>query len=74
MKTVYSKQAVKTINHIDKPTKQMPEKNQFLVLELVKTMLSPDDVLTDDDIADIEKARHEFARGEYVLHEDINWD
>ena len=53
---------------------QMPEKNQFLVLELVKTMISPDDVLTDEDIADIEQARLEFACGEYVRHEDISWD
>jgi len=53
---------------------QMPEKNQVLVLELVKTMISPDDILTDEDIADIEQARVEFARGEYVRHEDINWN
>ncbi len=41
---------------------QMPAKNQKLVLELVKTMVSPDDILTDEDIADIEQARAEFAR------------
>jgi len=52
---VYSKQAVKTINHMD------------------KQLISPDDVLTDEDIADIEQARFEFARGEYVRHENINW-
>jgi len=34
----------------------------------------PDDVLTDEDIADIKKAREEFARGEYTRHEDVNWD
>ena len=53
---------------------QMPEKNQALVLELVKTMVSPDDILTADDIADIKQARAEYARGEYVRHEDINWN
>jgi len=53
---------------------QMPEKNQILLLELLKTMISPDDVLTDEDIADIETARAEIARGEYVMHNDINWD
>jgi len=52
----------------------MPKENQALVLELVKTMVSPDDVLTDGDIADIKKARAEFARGEFVRHEDINWN
>ena len=53
---------------------QMPEKNQMLVFELVKTMVSPDDILTDEDIADIKQARAEFARGEYVRHEHINWN
>jgi len=53
---------------------QMPEKKQTLVFELVKTMISPDDILSDEDIADIERAHAEIARGEYVRHEDINWD
>lgn len=53
---------------------QMPEKRQALVLELVKTMISPDDVLTDEDITDIEQARAEYARGETIRHEDINWN
>ena len=53
---------------------QMPEKNQVLVLDLVKTMVSPDDILTDEDITDIKQARTEFARGEFVRHEDINWN
>ena len=33
-----------------------------------------DNILTDGDIADIEQAHAEFARGEFVRHEDINWD
>jgi hypothetical protein len=37
-------------------------------------MIPPDDVLTDEDIADIKQARTEFARGEYVRHEDIDWN
>jgi len=53
---------------------QMPEKNQMLVFELVKTMISPDEILTNDDIADIQLARAEFARGEYTRHEDIDWN
>ena len=52
---------------------QMPKKNQALVLELVKTMVSPDDILTDEDIADIKKARAEYAYGEYVDDSEINW-
>lgn len=53
---------------------QMPETKQALLLALVKTMISPDDILSEEDIADIEQARAEFARGEFVRHEDINWD
>ena len=53
---------------------QLPEKNQVLILELLKTMVSSDDILTDEDLSDIRQARAEFARGEYVRHEDINWD
>lgn len=53
---------------------QMPETKQALLLALVKTMISPDDILSEEDIADIEQAHAEFARGEFVRHEDINWD
>jgi len=53
---------------------QMPEKNQMIILELLKSMVSPDDYLSEEDIEDIKQARIEFARGECVRHEDINWD
>ena len=53
---------------------QMPERNQVLLLELAKAMISPDDILTDEDIEDIRVARAEIARGEYVNHGDINWN
>jgi len=46
----------------------------MLVFELMKAMVSPDDILTDEDIADIKQARSDIARGEYVRHEDIKWD
>jgi len=36
-------------------------------------MISSDDVLSDEDIADIPKAREEFARGDYVRFEDVDW-
>ena len=52
---------------------QMPEKRQSLILELIKTMISPDDILTDEDIADIEQARAEFALGETIPANVINW-
>ncbi|MEL7624630.1 MAG: hypothetical protein AAGU12_13765 [Clostridiales bacterium] len=52
---------------------QMPEKKQAILLELVKTMVSPDDILSEEDIAEIEQARAEFIRGECIRHEDINW-
>ena len=53
---------------------QMPEKRQSLILELINAMISPDDILTDEDIADIKQARAEFARGEAIPVNAINWD
>ena len=53
---------------------QLPEKRQSLILELIKAMISPDDILTDEDITDIEQARAEFARGEAIPASVINWD
>ena len=62
---------------------KLPEEEQILIFELVKrishedTMIiekSDDDILTEEDIADIEQARLEYARGETIKHEDINWD
>jgi len=52
---------------------QLPETEQHLVLELVRR-ISPDDVLTADDIADIEDARDEYSRGESVPASAINWN
>jgi len=53
---------------------QMSEKNQEVLLELVKVMLSTDDILTDEDIADIKQARLDYANGEAVPHSAIIWD
>ena len=52
---------------------QMPEQSQAVILELVKTMISSDDILTDEDIADIKQARNEYARGDAVPHDAVNW-
>ena len=51
---------------------QLPEVEQRLVFELVKR-ISPDDVLSPEDIADIEEARAEYRRGETVDSESIDW-
>jgi len=50
----------------------LPEREQLLVLEIVKRFI-PDDVATLEDLADIEAANAEFERGEFVRHEDIDW-
>ena len=50
----------------------LPEQEQLLVLEIVKRFI-PDDVATPEDLADIRIANEEFARGDFVLHENINW-
>lgn len=34
----------------------------------------PDDTATPDDLADIQTAREEYARGETIPHDAINWD
>ena len=33
----------------------------------------PDDTATPDDLEDIQQARAEYARGETIPHEAINW-
>ena len=50
----------------------LPETEQSLLLEIVRRFV-PDDVATPEDVADIEKARAEYARGETVPHNAINW-
>ena len=77
----YSKQAVKAINSMDKKTKRriktalegLPEQEQILLFEIVKRFV-PDDIATADDLAAIEAARAEYARGETVRHEEKNWN
>lgn len=51
----------------------LPEDEQALLLEIAYRFI-PDDVATPDDLAAIAEAEAEFARGETVRHEDINWD
>jgi hypothetical protein len=57
---------VKIIGYIDdSKTKRL--------LEIARELV-PDDVATSEDLADIAQADAEFARGEFVRYEDINWD
>lgn len=51
----------------------LPETDQMLVLEIVKRFV-PDDVATPADLDAIRAARKEYAAGETVGHDAINWD
>ena len=51
----------------------MPESEQRLLFEIAKRFI-PDDIATPDDLAAIEAARAEYARGETINHNDIDWD
>jgi len=50
----------------------LPECEQTLILEIVRRFVS-DDVATPDDLRDIAQADEDFACGEFVRDEDINW-
>ncbi len=50
----------------------LPEAEQSLLLEIARRFL-PDDVATPDDLEAIREARAEYARGQTVSHEAINW-
>lgn len=51
----------------------LPEQEQLILFEIVRRFL-PDDVATPDDLLAIKAAQEEYARGELLNHEDINWD
>ena len=51
----------------------LPETEQLLVLEIVLRFL-PDDAAMPDDLAAIHAARAEYARGETVTHDVIDWN
>ena len=51
----------------------LPEQEQQLLFEIVRRFI-PDDVATAEDLADIEEADENFARGDYVSHDDIDWN
>lgn len=51
----------------------LPEQEQLLLFEVVKRFV-PDDFATATDLEDIQSARTEYARGETVSHENIDWN
>lgn len=57
------------VNMID----YLPEQEQMLLLEIVKRFVS-DEIATADDLQAIEAARAEYANGETVSHDAINWE
>ena len=56
----------------------LPEEDQTLALEIVKKLVlawDPDYVkCTPEEEATIDQAAREMENGEYVLHDEINWD
>jgi len=52
---------------------QLGEREQSIIAELILRLL-PDDVATPADLAAIAKAQAEYERGEFVRHEDIDWN
>jgi len=58
------------IKNITDVVELLSEKEQSLIYELIIRLL-PDNIATKEDIADIERARGEYARGETVRLEDI---
>ena len=51
----------------------LSEQEQILILEIVKRFV-PDDVATADDLEAIQIANEEYAKGETINHNDIDWD
>ena len=51
----------------------LPETEQIILLEVARRFL-PEDMATPDDLEAIRTAREEFARGETIPHDAINWN
>ena len=52
----------------------MVEESGLDTLYNVLVRFIPEDAATPDEIETIAQARQEFERGEFVRHEDIDWD
>ena len=51
----------------------LPETDQALLLEIARRFL-PDDIATPDDLEAHKIAVKEYANGETVPHDAVNWD
>ena len=51
----------------------LPEEELLLLLEIARRFV-PDDLATPDDLAAIETARNEYAAGETLSHDAMDWD
>lgn len=51
----------------------LPDQEQLLLFEIVKRFVS-DDIATSADLKDIQAARTEYANGETINHNDIDWN
>lgn len=51
----------------------LPDQEQLLLFEIVKRFVS-DDIATSSDLKDIQVARTEYANGETINHNDIDWN
>ena len=58
---------------IDEMLDYIPEEEQLIIFEIVKRF-APDDVATADDLEAIAEARQEYASGETVSVNAIDWD
>jgi len=58
---------------LDRMIDCLPEQDQLLIFEIVKRFM-PDDIATSDDIMEVREAHKEYACGETVRHEDIDWN
>ena len=52
----------------------IPEPELHILLEVVRRFVPSDDVATADDLEAHRAAMREYASGETVAHEAINWD
>lgn len=59
-------QIIGMLDHV--PVAEMP-----VLLEVVRRFAEDDAILTADDIRAHEKALREYAAGETVSHEDMDW-
>lgn len=51
----------------------LPETEQSLLLEIARRFL-PDDIAAPDDLEAIQEARAEYARGQTIPHDAIDWN